>query len=144
VYYETIGGGQGGRPDGQRGMSGVHTGMTNTRNTPIEALERAYPLRVRRSTLRRGTGGRGAAPGGDGIDREVELLVDATASLITERRTSDPWPVGDGGPGARGEDAVVAASESEPVDDKFTLQLRAGDALIVKTPGGGGWTDPTP
>ncbi len=96
VYYETVGGGQGGRPaePGRsggapiRGMSGVHTGMTNTKNTPIEALERAYPLRVLRYRLRRGSGGAGWAPGGEGIERDLQVLEDATVSLITERRVS--------------------------------------------------------
>ncbi len=91
VYYETIGGGQGGRPDGTAGMSGVHTAMTNTHDTPVEAFERAYPMRVRRYGLRAGSGGAGAAPGGDGIVREIEVLEDATLSLITERRVSSPW-----------------------------------------------------
>ena len=85
VYYETVGGGQGARP-GRAGMSGVHTGMTNTKNTPVEALERAFPMRVRRYRLRRGSGGEGAAPGGEGIERDLEMLEDVTVSLITERR----------------------------------------------------------
>jgi N-methylhydantoinase B/oxoprolinase/acetone carboxylase alpha subunit len=140
VYYETVGGGQGGRPGGRPGMSGVHTGMTNTRNTPVEALERAFPLRVRRSTLRRGSGGDGAAPGGDGIDRAVELLVGATVSLITERRASRPWGLDGGGPGATGANAVEAAEGAgagHDVGDKCTLHLRAGDVLHLRTPGGG-------
>ena len=87
VYYETLAGGQGARP-GRDGISGVHTGMTNTRNTPIEALEQAYPMRVRRCRLRPGSGGVGAACGGDGIERDLEVLEDATVSLITERRVS--------------------------------------------------------
>ena len=93
VYYETIGGGQGGRPNGRAGMNGVHTAMTNTCDTPVEAFERAYPMRVRRYALRTGSGGAGAAPGGDGIIRELELLEDATLSLITERRVSQPWGI---------------------------------------------------
>src|SRR5690606_33696051 len=83
VYYETVAGGQGGRP-GAPGMSGVHTGMTNTRNTPIEALERAFPLRVLRQRLRRGSGGAGCHPGGEGIERDLLVLEDVTVSLITE------------------------------------------------------------
>src|SRR5205814_201899 len=89
VYYETIGGGQGGRP-GRAGMSGVHTGMTNTLDTPVEAIERTYPMRVRRYALRTATGGTGTFAGGDGIVKEYELLDDATVSLITERRVSAP------------------------------------------------------
>ena len=96
VYYETIAGGQGGRPPRpdlpndtpHDAMNGVHTGMTNTKNTPVEAFERAFPMRVRRYRLRRGSGGAGSAAGGEGIERELEVLVDATVSLITERRTS--------------------------------------------------------
>ncbi len=91
VYYETIGGGQGGRP-GRAGMSGVHTNMTNTRDTPVEAFERAYPMRVRRYAIRRGdgggSGGAGAFPGGDGIDRDLEALEPVTVSLVTERRVT--------------------------------------------------------
>jgi 5-oxoprolinase (ATP-hydrolysing) len=90
VYYETIAGGQGARPH-RAGMNGVHTGMTNTRNTPTEALERAFPLRVLRYRLRRGSGGSGLAPGGEGIERDLEVLEDCTVSLITERRVSRPW-----------------------------------------------------
>ena len=85
VFYETIGGGQGGRP-GRAGMSGVHTNMTNTRDTPVEAFERAYPMRVRRYTIRRGAAAPGAFAGGDGIERELEALEPVTVSLITERR----------------------------------------------------------
>ena len=96
VYYETIGGGQGGRP-GRAGMSGVHTAMTNTRDTPVEALERALPVRVRRYALRQGSGGVGEYPGGDGIVRELELLEPATVSLVTERRASAPWGLAGGG-----------------------------------------------
>jgi N-methylhydantoinase B/oxoprolinase/acetone carboxylase alpha subunit len=102
VYYETIGGGQGGRP-GLQGMSGVHTGMTNTSDTPIEAFERTYPMRVLRYRLRRGSGGVGAAGGGEGIEKVIQVLEPATLSLVTERRVSRPWGLGGGGPGATGE-----------------------------------------
>jgi N-methylhydantoinase B/oxoprolinase/acetone carboxylase alpha subunit len=142
VYYETIGGGQGGRPGPRPGMHGIHTGMTNTRDTPVEALERAYPMRVRRYGLRRGTGGAGAAPGGDGIVRELELLEDATVSLITERRVSAPWGLTGGEPGAPGENWLLPAgddSRAERLPDKCTVRLRAGDVLRMLTPGGGGW-----
>jgi N-methylhydantoinase B/oxoprolinase/acetone carboxylase alpha subunit len=137
VYYETVGGGQGGRPGGRPGMSGVHTGMTNTRNTPVEALERAFPLRVHRSTLRRGSGGDGDAPGGEGIDRALELLADATVSLITERRAKRPWGLDGGGDGAPGANAVDAGDGLLDIGDKCTLHLRAGAVLHVRTPGGG-------
>jgi N-methylhydantoinase B/oxoprolinase/acetone carboxylase alpha subunit len=145
VYYETIAGGQGGRPTGASGMSGVHTGMTNTKNTPIEALERAFPMRVLRSTLRRGSGGPGAASGGEGIERDLEMLEDVTVSLITERRTSQPWGLAGGEPGAVGENWLVPGgheSRAERLGDKVTLSLRVGDVLRVLTPGGGGWGAP--
>jgi N-methylhydantoinase B/oxoprolinase/acetone carboxylase alpha subunit len=141
VYYETVGGGQGGRP-GAPGMSGVHTGMTNTKNTPIEALERAFPLRVLRQRLRRGSGGAGAQPGGDGIERDLLVLEDVTVSLITERRVSRPWGLHGGAPGAAGENWLLPGGDqvrAERLPDKCTLRLKAGDVLRMLTPGGGGW-----
>ncbi|MEY2475646.1 MAG: N-methylhydantoinase [Actinomycetota bacterium] len=145
VYYETIAGGQGGRP-GQSGMSGVHTAMTNTLNTPIEALERAFPLKVRRYRLRRDSGGAGEYPGGDGIERDLEVLEDCTASLITERRTSRPWGLVGGEPGAPGENWLLPGGDearAERLLDKCTVELRAGDVLRMLTPGGGGWGNAT-
>ncbi|HET6772411.1 MAG TPA: hydantoinase B/oxoprolinase family protein [Acidimicrobiales bacterium] len=141
VYYETVGGGQGGRC-GAPGMSGVHTGMTNTRNTPVEALERTFPLRVLRQRLRRGSGGAGAQPGGEGIERDLQVLEDVTVSLITERRQSRPWGLAGGGPGAVGENWLLPGGDearAEPLPDKCTVGLRAGDVLRMLTPGGGGW-----
>jgi N-methylhydantoinase B/oxoprolinase/acetone carboxylase alpha subunit len=148
VYYETMAGGQGGRP-GRAGMSGVHTAMTNTKNTPIEAFERAYPLRVRRLRLLPGSGGRGRFDGGDGIEREIELLVDATVSLITERRRSRPWGLAGGESGRSGENWLLPGGDearAERLSDKCTVALRAGDVVRIRTPGGGGWgptDDPT-
>ncbi|MGZ6966198.1 MAG: hydantoinase B/oxoprolinase family protein [Acidimicrobiia bacterium] len=141
VFYETVGGGQGGRP-GRAGMSGVHTNMTNTRDTPVEAFERAYPMRVRRYTIRTGSGGAGRFPGGDGIERELEALEPVTVSLITERRVSAPWGLAGGAPGAVGENWLLPGgdeSRAERLGDKVTIELRAGDVLRVLTPGGGGW-----
>jgi len=141
VYYETVAGGQGARP-GRDGMSGVHTAMTNTLNTPIEALERAFPLRVRRLRLREGSGGAGRWHGGDGIERDVEVLEDVTLSLITERRVSAPWGLDGGGPGAVGENWLLPAGDeaaAEPLPDKVTRPLHAGDVLRLRTPGGGGY-----
>jgi N-methylhydantoinase B/oxoprolinase/acetone carboxylase alpha subunit len=143
VYYETVAGGQGGRVHGP-GMSGVHTAMTNTRNTPVEALERAFPLRVRRLALRRGSGGAGVHPGGEGIEREVEVLADATVSLITERRRSVPWGAAGGASAARGENWLLPGGrEDDAVElpDKVTLDVHAGDVVRLLTPGGGGWGD---
>jgi N-methylhydantoinase B/oxoprolinase/acetone carboxylase alpha subunit len=144
VYYETVAGGQGGRPSGG-GMSGVHTAMTNTKNTPVEALERAYPMRVLRYGLRRRSGGAGRHPGGDGVERDLLVLVDCTASLITERRTTPPWGLAGGEPGAPGEDWLLPGgdeSRAERLPDKCTVRLRAGDVLRLRTPGGGGWGEP--
>ena len=148
VYYETIGGGQGGRPprptggEPVPGMSGVHTAMTNTKNTPMEAFERSYPMRVVRYRLRRGSGGAGAAPGGEGIERDLLMLEDVTVSLITERRSSRPWGLAGGGPGAVGENWLLPGGDegrAERLPDKVTLHLKAGDVLRMLTPGGGGW-----
>ena len=141
VYYETVAGGQGGLR-GKRGMSGVHTGMTNTLNTPIEALERAFPLKVRRYRLRQESGGAGEFPGGDGIERDLEVLEPTTVSLVTERRTSRPWGLAGGGPGAPGENWLLPGgdeSRAERLLDKCTIRLEAGDVLRMLTPGGGGW-----
>ena len=140
VYYETVGGGQGGRPT-RSGMSGVHTAMTNTKNTPIEALERAFPLRVLRQRLRRGSGGAGSAPGGEGIERDLQVLVDATVSLITERRVSQPWGLAGGESGAVGENWLLPGGDedrAERLPDKCTVHLKAGDVVRMLTPGGGG------
>jgi N-methylhydantoinase B/oxoprolinase/acetone carboxylase alpha subunit len=119
--------------------------MTNTLNTPIEALERAYPLRVRRYTLRRGSGGAGLAPGGEGIERELEMLEACTVSLITERRVSQPWGLAGGGPGAVGENWLLPGGDqarAARLPDKCTIRMKAGDVLRMLTPGGGGWGPP--
>ncbi len=148
VYYETIAGGQGGRPGGQGGlpgMSGVHTAMTNTKNTPVEALERHYPMRVLRYRLRRGSGGAGVSAGGEGIERDLLMLEDVTVSLITERRVSQPWGLAGGEPGAVGENWLLPNSDqsrAERLPDKCTIRMKAGDVLRMLTPGGGGWGAP--
>ena len=147
VYYETVGGGQGGRPPhaGQPprpGMNGVHTAMTNTMDTPTEALERLLPVEVLRYRLRNGSGGAGQAPGGDGIERVIQVLEPATASLITERRTSHPWGAAGGEPGATGENWLWPYGDESArrrLPDKVTVALEAGDAIQILTPGGGGW-----
>jgi N-methylhydantoinase B len=118
------------------------TEFTNTRNTPVEALERAFPLRVRRLALRRGSGGAGEHAGGEGVERELELLANATVSLITERRRSAPWGVAGGAPAARGENWLLpGGDDGEAVElaDKVTFEAAAGDVIRLRTPGGGGW-----
>lgn len=142
-YYETIAGGEGGTPS-RPGMSGVHTGMTNTRNTPAEAMELAYPIRVWRAELRRGSGGAGRHPGGDGVIREVEALTDATLTLITERRARGPWGLAGGEAGAPGRNVLVHADGREDeLAAKGTWPLRQGERIRVETPGGGGWGSTT-
>src|SRR5919108_420049 len=134
-YYETIAGGQGGTP-WSAGASAVHTNMTNTLNTPVEALEHAYPLRARRYEIREGSGGRGRHDGGDGVVREVEVLAsDATVTLITERRSRGPWGVDGGEPGAPGRNAI----DGEELPAKVTRGVEAGAVIRIETPGGGGW-----
>lgn len=116
--------------------------FTNTRNTPVEALERHYPMRVRRYGLRHGSGGSGKHRGGDGIERDVEVLEDVTVSLITERRTSRPWGIEGGGPGMPGENWLLPQGDearAARLPDKCTIRLKAGDVLRMLTPGGGGW-----
>jgi N-methylhydantoinase B len=142
AYYETIAGGQGARPT-QDGMSGVHTGMTNTKNTPAEALEYAYPLRVRCCELRDGTGGEGKFSGGMGVRRDIEILCDdATVSLQTERRDHPPWGLAGGGPGAKGRNFLFREGVETRLADKCTFDAQAGDVVSVQTPGGGGWGEP--
>lgn len=144
VYYETVAGGQGARP-GRDGMSGVHTAMTNTLNTPIEALERAFPVRVLRYRLRHGSGGRGRWSGGEGIERDVQALAPMTASLVTERRTSRPWGLQGGEDGMPGENWLLRGGpegRAERLPARTTVRLQPGDVLRVLTPGGGGFGTP--
>jgi N-methylhydantoinase B len=139
AYYETVAGGQGARP-GRDGQSGIQTGMTNTQNTPIEALHSHYPFRVTAYTLRRGSGGAGAYRGGDGIRRELRFDAPATLSLMGERRRHAPWGLAGGEPGATGEDWLIRAGGSpERLPAKVTVHVEPGDRLVVLTPGGGGW-----
>ncbi len=139
AYYETVAGGQGARPY-RDGQSGIHTGMTNTRNTPIEALHTHYPFRVSAYTLRRGSGGEGRFRGGDGIRREIVFETAATLSLMGERRRNPPWGLHGGRPGALGEDWLHRVDGSvERLPGKTTVEVNPGDRLVVLTPGGGGW-----
>jgi len=139
AYYETVAGGQGARPY-RAGQSGIHTGMTNTQNTPIESLHTHYPFRVTSYTLRRDSGGAGRYNGGDGIRREIEFETTATLSLMGERRRNQPWGLAGGEPGATGEDWLIHADgERERLPGKTTVEVSPGDRLVVLTPGGGGW-----
>jgi N-methylhydantoinase B len=138
AYYETMAGGMGGAADGP-GLSGVHVHMTNSLNTPVEALEHAYPLRVRQYSIRPGTGGVGRHPGGDGLRRDLELLVDSDVSLLTERRRRAPQGLAGGGPGATGRNLLLHNGEERELPSKATLSVRAGDRLSIRSPGGGGW-----
>src|SRR3954469_6395535 len=113
--------------------------------TPIEAFERAFPMRVLRYRLRRGSGGAGLAPGGEGIERDLLMLEDVTVSLITERRVSQPWGLSGGDPGAVGENWLVPQGDearAQRLPDKCTIRMSAGDVLRMLTPGGGGWGAP--
>jgi N-methylhydantoinase B len=143
AYYETAAGGMGAGPAGP-GLSAVHVHMTNSLNTPIEALEHAYPLRVLRYGIRRGTGGTGRHAGGDGLRRDVLLLADADVSLLTERRRLGPQGLAGGGAGATGENVLVRAGNESQLPAKTTFRGLAGDILSLRTPGGGGWGKSSP
>jgi N-methylhydantoinase B len=140
TYYETAAGGMGARP-GLDGISGVQTHMTNSLNTPIEALEYAYPFRVLSYTYREGSGGDGQFRGGDGLIREVELLADAQVTLLADRRKRGPYGLEGGEDGATGRAWVIRAGSEEPTElpGKWSSRLAKGDRLHLETPGGGGW-----
>src|SRR5881396_1200966 len=141
-YYETIAGGEGALPY-RPGMSGVHTHMTNTRNTPVEALEFAYPLRIEAYRLIPGTGGRGRHSGGDGIRRSVRFLARAgTASILSERRALRPKGLEGGEDGRPGRNLLIRNGRRRGLAAKVTVELRRDDLLVVETPGGGGWGPP--
>jgi N-methylhydantoinase B len=138
VYYETIGGGHGAGPLGE-GLSGRHSHMTNTRNTPVEALEPNLPVRVLRYGLRDGSGGRGRHAGGLGIRREYEFLAPATVTLNSERRRYAPYGLRGGGPGRVGVNRLVTDGVETELGAKASVQVQPGDRLVIETPGGGGW-----
>jgi N-methylhydantoinase B len=139
AYYETIAGGMGARPS-KPGVSGVHTHMTNSLNTPTEALEYAYPLRVRRYSLRPGSGGTGMHRGGDGIIREIEVLTDCEVTLLADRRKRGPWGLAGGDAGRVGKTSVIRANGSiEEMPGKFSTRLQKGERIRIESPGGGGW-----
>ena len=134
TFYETLGGGQGASPRGD-GPSAVHVGMSNTRNTPIESLERAYPIRIDEYAIRRGAGGGGKHRGGDGIIRRYRVLERCTVTLVTERRRHAPRGTAGGSSGQPGQNQL----NGQPIPAKCRLELQAGDVVTVMTPGGGGW-----
>jgi len=139
TYYETIAGGMGARP-GKPGVSGVHTHMTNSLNTPAEALEYAYPMLVRAYSLRPASGGGGKFRGGDGIVREIEVLTDCEVTLLADRRSRGPWALSGGMDGAAGKATVVRQDGSvESMPGKFSTRLRKGERVRIESPGGGGW-----
>lgn len=140
-YYETIGGGAGGGPT-RAGASAVHTHMTNTMNTPIEALEAELPVRVWRYAVRRGSGGRGAHPGGDGIEREVEFLASTQVTILSERRSVAPPGSRGGAPAKPGENQLRRGDRVRRLPGKVSRRLQPGDRVRIRTPGGGGWGKP--
>jgi N-methylhydantoinase B len=139
TYYETIAGGMGARPT-KPGVSGIHTHMTNSWNTPAEALEYAYPLRVLSYSLRPASGGAGKHRGGDGMIREIELLTDCEVTLLSDRRTRGPYGLAGGKAGSPARASVIHRDGSiKEMPGKFSTRLRKGERIRVETPGGGGW-----
>ncbi len=138
AYYETVAGGMGARP-AHDGLSAVHTHMTNSLNTPVEALEYAYPLRVRAYSIRKASGGAGKHRGGDGVRREIETLTPARVSLLADRRRAAPYGLQGGEAGKPGCDAIVHQGASRAIASKGSWKLSAGDRICIETPGGGGY-----
>jgi N-methylhydantoinase B len=137
-YYETIAGGVGAAP-GHPGASGLHTHMTNTLNTPIEALEAYYPMRITEYRIRRGSGGHGEYDGGDGLVRELECLVESNVSLLSDRRVTAPWGLSGGGAGQVGVNSLIHNGIQTKLPGKANAQLAPGDRIRIETPGGGAW-----
>lgn len=138
AYYETIGGGMGASPE-RNGLGGVHTHMTNTRNTPVEALEHYLPILIRRYSLRRLSGGKGRFRGGEGIIREFEFLAPAKVNILSERRVFRPYGLAGGKPGKRGRNLLRRGRKKINLGSKASFEVRTGDVLLVETPGGGGY-----
>ena len=141
AYYETIGGGAGAGPRAA-GASGVHVHMSNTRNTPVEALEYDYPVRIERYALRAGSGGRGQFDGGDGITRAIRFMAPATVTITADRRRRGPYGLAHGRSGRPGRNVLVRQSEELELPGKTTLTAEPGDIILIETPGGGGWGSP--
>jgi N-methylhydantoinase B len=143
AYYETIAGGMGARPSAD-GLSGIHTHMTNSLNTPVEALESHFPVRVRRTSLRRGSGGLGKFQGGDGIIREFEFLTEARVSILSDRRRFPPYGLAGGHPGKPGKNNLLAGGKARRLPSKTVVSVPPGSILTIETPGGGGWGKSSP
>jgi len=141
AYYETIAGGMGARPNAD-GLSGVHTHMTNSLNTPVEALEYAYPFRVRQYSYRPNSGGEGKFCGGDGLVREIELLADAQVTLLSDRRKFPPYGLAGGESAEVGRALHISGEQSNDIPAKDSLLAKKGDHIRIDTPGGGGWGEP--
>ncbi|MFZ2053927.1 MAG: hydantoinase B/oxoprolinase family protein, partial [Candidatus Aminicenantales bacterium] len=131
-------GGMGASPE-RDGLSGVHTHMTNTRNTPVEALEHYLPIRIRRYTLRKDAGGRGKFRGGDGIVREFEFLAPALVNILSERRKFRPYGLAGGSPGKRGINILISRGKAKSLGAKASFTVKRSDRVVIKTPGGGGY-----
>jgi len=140
-YYETVGGGGGGTPRGE-GADAMHSHMTNTLNTPVEVLEMSYPLRVLEYAVRDGSGGGGAHAGGSGTRRSWQALVPCTVSLLGDRRLAGAWGAQGGETGQPGRDRLISERGERSPASKGSVQLEAGDVVIMETPGGGGWGPP--
>ncbi len=138
AYYETIAGGMGARP-ASNGLSGTHTHMTNSLNTPIEAFESAFPVRVRKYSLRRASGGRGKFRGGEGIVREIEFLAEVRGSILSDRRKFRPHGLSGGDPGLAGKNHLTIRGRTRRLPGKTTFTAPRGSVLRVESPGGGGW-----
>jgi N-methylhydantoinase B len=138
AYYETMGGGMGASPE-RNGLSGAHVHMSNTLNTPIEAFEYAYPMRITAYRLREHSGGNGQWRGGDGLVREITFEVPTTVTLLTERRVTSPYGLHGGEPGVRGENRLWHEGQETILPGKVHFQAVAGDRLTILSPGGGGW-----
>ncbi|MGA1847050.1 hydantoinase B/oxoprolinase family protein [Deferribacter abyssi] len=138
TYYETIGGGMGGCSFAN-GESAVHSHMTNTLNTPVEALEFTYPMMVEEYSIRKDSGGNGRFKGGDGIVRQIKLLNDAEVTMLTERRRFSPYGLNGGEPGKPGENIIISNGEKKKMPGKFNINLKKGDIIRIETPGGGGF-----
>jgi N-methylhydantoinase B len=138
AYYETVAGGMGARP-GLDGLDAIHTHMTNSLNTPAEALEYAYPMRVRRYAIRKGSGGAGRFRGGDGVVREIEMLTEARVTILSDRRKTRPFGLRGGEPGRAGRNTLIRAKGRQRLAGKESVRASEGDLIRIETPGGGGY-----